>query len=83
MTATYAVAGHAVAPICSRCGRPVRSSVEIAAEVADARESAAALPAEALGALFEHLRAELCGEHLDCAEPLRLGQLEDLFALTH
>lgn len=59
-----ALAASSARPICPRCGRSVRSGVELSAACADLDCSAA--PRSVLEAVVSRLAAELTGEHLDC-----------------
>lgn len=68
--------------ICSHCGRPVRSTLELDGEAADLRELLALLPMDRVEALkplladyVRHLDSELAGDHADCFLPLRLQML--------
>lgn len=73
-------AAHNVMPICPRCGGPVRSGVQIAAEIADLRARLSDAPVDSLvhhavAMLAEHFDAELAGSHLDCHHPLHATSL--------
>lgn len=68
-----ALAASSARPICPRCGRAVRSGVELSAACADVECSST--PRVVLERVVRHLAAELAGEHLDCRMVSQAGGL--------
>jgi len=68
------LAAHAVRPTCSRCGHPVRSSVEIGAEVSEIQELLAA------AGYLCRMDAPQAGAIHGCAAALATDELERLHA---
>ncbi len=83
------VAAHAVQPRCSRCGRPVLSSIEIGYQLSALQDLLAAALGDSTGgaalddavvafavAELKRLRAELAGDHLSCSCPAGSSDLD-------